>query len=116
MNTSGILTSAELFTDPPQFLIPVNSLKLGKETEAFKEEITARIERGDKLIVIDLTEAKIDSAGVGQLVAAFYSTRDAEVSLKIVGRPRGGKFYVFESTHLDKVLPLFETLEEALAA
>ena len=82
---------------------------------SLREEITKRIEAGQTRLVLDLTLVEfIDSMGLGALVACFKRI-GSKGKLVIVGA-RGAVSRLFRLTRMDKVFPLYSTLEEAIAS
>lgn len=81
-----------------------------------KKRVVQRIEAGDRLLVIDLSDAGfIDSTAIGVLVGALKRLRDAGGSLAVVcanDNVRG----IFEIVGLENVIPLYSSCEDALAA
>jgi anti-sigma B factor antagonist len=81
-----------------------------------KKRIVHRIEMGDRLIVVDLSDVGfIDSTGIGVLVGALKRLREAGGSLAVVcasDNVRG----IFELVGLENVIPLHSSRDDALAA
>jgi len=90
-------------------------LTLGSETpleEAFKE----LHDLGRIKIIIDLLKVKyIDSMGVGQIAAGMKRVRDAGGELVLV-RVNDRIISLLEMTGLKSILPIFNSVEEALKA
>lgn len=70
---------------------------------------------GHRRIVVDLSGTDfLDSTGLGALVAGLKRLRAHDGEMRVVcTTPRVRK--VFELTHVDRVLPLFESVDEACA-
>ena len=80
----------------------------------FKEEITKRIDAGQTKLVLDLTLVEfIDSMGLGALVACFKRI-GGRGKIAIVGA-KGAVSRLFSLTRMDKVFPLYRSLEDAVA-
>lgn len=78
-------------------------------------EITALLEQGTSRLVVDLTGVSfLDSTGLGVLVKGLKTARDAGGSMQlVVTSDRIRK--IFDITGLDASLPLFDTVDDALA-
>ena len=78
-------------------------------------EITTLLEQGTSRLVIDLTGVSfLDSTGLGVLVKGLKTARDAGGSMQLVvtsDRIRR----IFDITGLDASLPLYDTVDDALA-
>ena len=82
----------------------------------FKERMVELIEAGKKNIVVDLSEATfIDSTTLGVLVGGVKRLRPSGGSLALVCSDQNIQ-KIFEITGLDRVFPIHETREAALAA
>jgi anti-sigma B factor antagonist len=81
-----------------------------------KKRIVQRIESGEQLLVIDLSDAGfVDSTAIGVLVGALKRLRESGGALAVVcdnENVRG----IFEVVGLESVIPLHRTREDALAA
>ena len=82
----------------------------------FKQALIAALGESGLSIIVDLSEvAEIDSSGIGALVAVLKGARRFGGSARLCGaRPHVRE--VLELTMLHRVLPLHESLEEALLA
>ncbi len=79
-----------------------------------RRRITQLLAEGWTRIVVDLSGVEfMDSTGLGVLVGALRRLRDQEGSLALVG-PREPVRRVLMVTGLDRVLPTYASLEEAL--
>lgn len=81
-----------------------------------RERLFELVSDGHRRIVVDFTETEfLDSTGLGALVAGLKRLRAHEGEMRLVcTNVRVRK--VFEITHIDRVLPLYETVDEACAA
>lgn len=78
-----------------------------------KQEITEAINEGCKDIIIDLEQIGfIDSFGLGVLVSALRKVRESDGTLRLVCT-KDGILKIFRITGLDKVFPVFTSVEEA---
>ena len=86
---------------------------LGRECTHLEDTVVNAIEGGERNIVVDLAGVRqIDSSGLGIITLCFGKMSKA-----------GGKFYlagahgvileILKMTHLDTVIPCFETADEA---
>jgi anti-sigma B factor antagonist len=96
-------------------------IELGGEVDLytapeFKERMVQVIEDGKKQVVVDLSDATfIDSTTLGVLVGGVKRLRPAGGSLALVCKDEN-ICKIFEITGLDRVFPIYETRDEALAA
>lgn len=81
-----------------------------------RERLFELVSDGHRRIVVDFTGTDfLDSTGLGALVAGLKRLRAHEGEMRLVcttARVRK----VFEITHIDRVLPLYESVDEACAA
>jgi anti-sigma B factor antagonist len=82
----------------------------------FKQQLLEVIGEGAKHVVVDLTDTTfIDSTTLGVLVGGVKRLRPEGGQLSIVCSDRNIT-KIFEITGLNRVFPIHETVEEALAA
>ena len=81
-----------------------------------RETLVGVVADGHKHVVVDLSATEfLDSTGLGALVAGFKRLRAHQGDMRLVcTTDRIRK--VFELTRLDRVLPLFESVEDACRA
>jgi len=80
---------------------------------AFKEEIATRIEKGHHRLVLDLSDVDfVDSSGLGALVACLKRVGPLG-TIAIVGT-KGVVSKLFELTKMDRVFPLYDTVDAAI--
>lgn len=81
-----------------------------------RQQLVDLVTDGHRRIVVDLSGTDfLDSTGLGALVAGLKRLRAHDGEMRVVcTTPRVRK--VFELTHVDRVLPLFESVDEACAA
>lgn len=80
---------------------------------AFKEEIAARIEKGHHRLVLDLSDVDfVDSSGLGALVACLKQIGPLG-TIAIVGT-KGVVSKLFTLTKMDRVFPLYDTVDAAI--
>ena len=78
-----------------------------------RERLVGLVADGHRRIVVDMSATEfLDSTGLGALVAGLKRLRAHDGDMRIVcTTPRVRK--VFEITHVDRVLPLFESVDDA---
>jgi anti-sigma B factor antagonist len=81
---------------------------------SLRDELIRRVEAGHTALVLDLSRVEfMDSSGLGALVSCLKRT-GARGSLSIVGA-KGAVARLFSLTRMDKVFPLHDDLEAAVA-
>lgn len=79
-----------------------------------KERLIESIEGGCTNILVDLEQVGfIDSSGLGVLVGALRRVKENSGAIRLVCS-RENVLKIFRITGLDKVFPIFDTLEHAL--
>ena len=85
-----------------------------RESPDFHAFLIDLCEKSPARLVINLSEVTfIDSSGVGTLTDIFRRLKKADGMLALVGLKKMVRS-VFEITRLDKLLPIFESEQEAL--
>jgi anti-sigma B factor antagonist len=83
-------------------------------TPQLRTEVSNRIEAGDRLIIVDLSQTTfVDSSGLGALVSCLKSARQAGGDLRLVA-PTEQVSMVLKLTNLDRILQPRASVEEAL--
>lgn len=83
-------------------------------TPELRQAVAARIEAGDRLIVVDLSGTTfVDSSGLGALVSCLKSARQAGGDLRLVA-PTEQVSMVLRLTNLDRILQPRASVEDAL--
>jgi anti-sigma B factor antagonist len=86
---------------------------LGEESNALREKLKSLIAAGKQKIVLNMAEVEyIDSSGLGALVAAHLSAKNAGASLRLCNL--GKKFH--EVMQLTKLLTVFDVYDTEAAA
>jgi anti-sigma B factor antagonist len=95
-------------------LVALNGrIVLGEESTALREKLKSLIAGGKKKIVLNMAEIDyIDSSGLGALVAAHLSAKNAGASLRLCNL--GKKFH--EVMQLTKLLTVFDVYDTEAAA
>lgn len=93
-------------------IIQLSGELLFTNASEIKEKIKAQIQSSDERLVLDLSELEfIDSSGVGVIISLL---RRMEGERVIIASPQPKVARVFEITRLEKIVPIYATLEEAL--
>jgi anti-sigma B factor antagonist len=80
----------------------------------FKEYLDDVVDSGNYRIIIDLSEAEyVDSSGLGALVSRLAYCRSLQGDIRLA-YPSEFMYSLLNITHLDQVLKLFASLEEAI--
>jgi anti-sigma B factor antagonist len=86
---------------------------LGEESNALREGVKALLAKGQKRIVLNMTNVTyIDSAGLGTLVASHHSAKAQGASLRLSNL--GSKFQ--EVLQVTKLLTVFDVYDSEAAA
>jgi anti-sigma B factor antagonist len=81
-----------------------------------KNQLLELVAEGVREIVVDLSSTDfLDSTGLGAVVAAYKRVRAHDGHLKLVATTARVK-RVFEITNLDRVVPIFGSIDEACNA
>ena len=76
-----------------------------------RKQLLAVVKAGSSIIV-DFSELTyIDSSGIATLVEAYNIAKNNQLSLTIVGA-KGAPLQVMELTHLNKVFPMINSLDD----
>ncbi len=80
-----------------------------------KSLATDLVSRGVQRVILDFRGVeRIDSRGLGQVVVFYTKLRDANIPLAIV-TGRAIVRELFSLTNLDKIMPMFDSMQDALA-
>jgi anti-sigma B factor antagonist len=83
---------------------------------SLKVALVAAVAEGCRTLIVDLDRVGfIDSSGLGVLVGALRRAREANGDLRIVSG-RDAVVKIFRITGLDRVFPVYTTLDEARGA
>lgn len=101
---------------PVSILDLSGQLVMGNETLALSQHCEQLVQRQRTQLVINIQQVTfIDSSGVGELVAVLSCAKRAGGSLKIL-RPTEMVRRVLEISHVNRVLDIFDSEEEAIAS
>jgi anti-sigma B factor antagonist len=91
-------------------VVDVNGrITLGEGSSALRDEIRALIDKGDKKILLNLSDVTyIDSSGIGELVSGFTSVANAGGTLKLLGLTKRVK----DLLQITKLYTVFDVHEE----
>jgi anti-sigma B factor antagonist len=88
-------------------------LIMAKESRQVETTVADLLESGVKKVVFDLSKVDgIDSTGVGIIVVCHAKLQKAGGTLRIAG-PTGIVLETLQMTHLDRLVPIFATANEA---
>jgi anti-sigma B factor antagonist len=80
---------------------------------SLKQSLIAATEGGCTTVIVDMDNVSfIDSSGLGVLVGALRRSREASGELRLVVS-RDNLVKIFRITGLDRVFPMYATLDEA---
>ena len=85
----------------------------GEEYPGLRDLVRGQIEKGRPHLILDLSSVeRIDSNGVGEIVAVWQHAKNRGGELVLAGlKPRIRD--IFEILYLDKVIPIFDSVIEA---
>lgn len=88
-------------------------LRGGPEAQKFQDHVAGLLEQGKKNIIVDMSDVKfVDSSGIGNIVRAFSTVKDAGGQLKLAGltdKIQG----LLSITKLNSVFEQYPTVEDA---
>jgi len=91
----------------------MSSLDVGTAA-TLKKTLVSAAETRDPILLVDLSAVvEIDSSGIGALVAGLKAARGSGGTVRLFGVRREVRD-VMTLTMLDRVLPVFDTVEEAM--
>ena len=97
-------------------------LKLERDSRAevlgsaglLEELVQGQIEKGRRRLVLDLgTLEKVDSSGIGEVVAAFRLTAGSSSEVVLANLPPKIR-EIFRRTELDRMIPVYDSVAEAV--
>jgi anti-sigma B factor antagonist len=93
-----------------QLLVLTGEIDLHNSPQV-RKQLLAIVNAGNSVIV-DFSELSyIDSSGIATLVETYNLAKNNQLSLTIVGA-KGAPLQVMELTHLNKVFPMIDSLDE----
>ena len=105
--------SIEKLDNQVAVVVPEGRLDLASAPQ-FKQELSETVADGFWMIVVDLSNVPfVDSSGLGALISGMKTTRLAGGNLRIAYVGTQARM-IFELTNLNKVMKLYDTVEEAL--
>jgi len=95
-------------------LAPIGRLVLGGPAEEYEERTQSVLAEGVRMVVTDLREVThIDSTGIRSVIRGYTSAQRLSAGFRLAGMNPVVRM-VMQVTHLDTVIPMFETVEGAL--
>jgi len=87
----------------------------GYEAQEFQESLLNSLEKNFKFIIVDLSAVTfISSWGIGMLIHGFTTTKNRGGEFK-VACPADTVLSVFEKVKIDKVLNIYNSLDQAMS-
>ena len=92
----------------------IGELTVGSDKERLLEIVRKKIEAGRRLLVINMSQCRrVDSAGIGELVACLVTATRHDATLRLSNIP--GQIYgIMKITNVLKSFDVFETEQSAL--
>lgn len=92
----------------------IGELTVGSEKERLLEMVRKKIEAGRRLLVINMSQCRrVDSAGIGELVACLVTAARHDAALRLSNIP--SQIYgIMKITNVLKSFDVFETEQAAL--
>lgn len=88
-------------------------LMMGEESRQVEAVLEELLEAGVKKVVFDLSKLEsIDSTGVGVLVVCHAKLQKVGGGLRLAA-PAGIVLHTLQMTHVDRLVPVFATIQEA---
>lgn len=82
----------------------------------FREHVVALVEKDQRKIAVNLEDVEfMDSTGLGVLVGVLRRLKERDGELALLG-PQGSVLRVLTVTGLNRVFPIYDSLEQAIAA
>lgn len=76
--------------------------------------VRSQVDKRRQYLILDLsTLEKVDSSGIGEIVAAFQPTADSDTEM-VLANPRPKIREILHRTELDKMIPIYDSIEEAV--
>jgi anti-sigma B factor antagonist len=96
-------------------LYPAGRLAAGGSEPLLREQVAGAVDDGARHVIVDLAEVSaVDSTGVGELVSAHTAATNRRVAFGLTRLPPK-LAEVLGATGLGTILPIYTTLEEAIA-
>jgi anti-sigma B factor antagonist len=100
--------------DGKVFVVTIPKYLSADTSEEFKEFLDDVVDSGNYRIIIDLSQAEyVDSSGLGALVSRLAYCRSLQGDIRLA-YPSEFMKSLLKITHLDKVLKVYQTLDEAV--
>jgi anti-sigma B factor antagonist len=100
--------------DGSVFVVKIPKYLSADISEEFKNFLDDIVDSGNYRIIIDLSEAEyVDSSGLGALVSRLAHCRSLQGDIRLA-YPSEFMYSLLKITHLDQVLKLYASLDEAI--
>ncbi|RPI70664.1 MAG: anti-sigma factor antagonist [Ignavibacteriales bacterium] len=87
---------------------------LGYEAEDFQKLVLDAFDKGNKLVVVDLTKVKfISSWGIGALMYGLTTAKNRNAKFRIAGASENIRD-TFSKIKIDTILEIYNTVDEAI--
>ena len=109
-----LLTITTRVAEPDIFVVEIEGrILLGRECTHVEDTVVKAIDEGARNIVMDLAGVRqIDSSGLGIIALCFGKMSKAGGRFYLAGA-HGAILEILKMTHLDSVIPVSATVEEA---
>ncbi len=95
-------------------LAPIGRLVLGGPAEEYEQRTQLLLSEGVRMLVTDLREVThIDSTGIRSVIRGYTTAQRLNAGFRLAGMTQVVRM-VMQVTHLDTVIPMFETVDSAL--
>jgi len=89
-------------------------ISLGSSTALLRRKCREVVEAGERCIVLDMLNVTwLDSSGIGEVMGCFKRARASGGSLRLVLQGKSRSLFTF--TELHRIIPVFESLDDAVA-
>lgn len=91
-------------------------VSLGRESQKIETTVQDLLRQNQKKVIFDLSHVDhMDSTGIGIMAYCFGTMNRSGGEMRVVGAA-GKVLHLFQITHLDDVLPLCASIEDARAS
>lgn len=100
--------------EPDIMLLQITGkIALGRESQKIEVMVQDLLRRNEKKLVFDLSHVDhMDSTGIGIMAYCFGTLNRSGGELRVAGAS-GKVLHLLQITHLDNILPLYPSVEEA---
>ena len=94
----------------------MGKISLGRESQKIETLVQDLLRQNEKKLVFDMTRVDhMDSTGIGIMAYCFGTLNPCGGELRLAGAT-GKVLHLLQITHLDKVLPLYDSVGAACAS